>query len=81
MKGRYLTFEDRKRFESLHNAGVPLKVIAETLGINLSTAYRELARGGDGTINERWSKNYSAEVAQANFVVSVSRRGGKKKKG
>lgn len=81
MKGRYLTFEDRKRFESLHNAGVPLKVIAKTLGINLSTAYRELARGSDGTINERWSKNYSAEVAQANFVVSVSHRGGKKKKG
>ena len=80
MKGRYLTFEDRKRFESLHNAGVPLKVIAKTLGINLSTAYRELARGGDGPINERWSKNYSAEVAQANFVVSVSHRGGKRKK-
>ena len=56
MKSKYLTFDDRKRFESLHTAGVPLKVIAKTLGINLSTAYRELIRGGDGTINEQWRR-------------------------
>lgn len=79
MKGRYLTFDDRKRFESLYNRGTSLKVIAKALGINLSTAYRELKRGENGTFSEYWKKNYSAKIAQANFIVSVSNRGFRKK--
>ena len=68
---KYFTYEDRKHFEEQYNAGAALPDIADTLGVHISTIYRELNRGstGDGRAG------YDAELAQKTMLESLKRRG------
>lgn len=42
---KHLTLQDRKFIEKMRKQGVPVSVIADTLGVSRSTIYRELKRG------------------------------------
>lgn len=48
MKNRFrnLNYEDRKTIEKMRNQGKKVVVIANTIGFNRATIYRELKRGG-----------------------------------
>lgn len=72
---RYFTYEDRKRFEEQYNAGVALPDIADTLGVHISTIYRELNRGSTGEIDANGRARYDAELAQKTMLESLKRRG------
>lgn len=50
-----LTFDDRKKIESLNAEGKTVDEMALAIGVHSATMYRELARGGEP---------YRAEVAQ-----------------
>lgn len=50
-----LTFEDRKKIESLDREGKTVDEMALAIGVHTATVYRELTRGG---------MPYRAEVAQ-----------------
>ena len=53
-----LTYTQRLQLETLYNAKVSKKEIAEQLGVSLSTIYRELERG---TINNAYNPEYSTK--------------------
>jgi len=61
---RLLTYEDRKSLEALYKKGEGLPTIAEELGVNLATIYREVSRGDTGEMDENGRNGYSAEIAQ-----------------
>ncbi len=76
MKCRYLSYDDRKKFEALYAAGASLKAIAEALNVCLTTVYRELQRGKNGTdLDANGREKYSAEQAQKIFLESLKGRG------
>lgn len=72
---RYFTYEDRKHFEEQYNAGAALPDIADTLGVHISTIYRELNRGSTGEIDTNGRAGYDAELAQKTMLESLKRRG------
>ena len=74
---RYFTYEDRRKLEDLYNAGSALPNIADTLGVQLATIYRELNRGSTGEIDANGRVGYDAELAQKNMLESLKRRGRK----
>lgn len=78
MNCRYLTFEDRKRLETLYKQGEKLSTIANSLGVHLATIYRELIRGDTGEIDENGRNEYSAKLAQKTIQNSIKRRGHRK---
>lgn len=45
MSCRYITFDDRKKFEELYAANASFNEIATALGVHLATVYREFERG------------------------------------
>lgn len=77
---RYITYEDRKHLEQLYSAGAAISDIAVTLNIHISTAYREIAKGNTGTLDENGRFGYDAEIAQKATQESLKRRGGKRTK-
>ena len=72
---KYFTYEDRKHFEEQYNAGAALSDIADTLGVHISTIYRELNRGSTGEIDANGRAGYDAELAQKTMLESLKRRG------
>lgn len=56
-----LTYDDRKKIETLYKNNIPVSDIARILKIGRSTIYRELKRGNDG------KNGYSAEISQMNL--------------
>ena len=72
---RYFTYEDRKHFEEQYKAGAALPDIADTLGVHISTVYRELNRGSTGELDANGRTGYDAELAQKNMLESLKRRG------
>lgn len=74
---RYFTYENRKQLEEQYNAGSALSKIANTLGVHLSTVYRELGRGNTGELDANGRTGYSAELAQKTMLESLKRRGRK----
>ena len=55
-KFKYLTYDDRKIIEKMYKSGMSTPKIANALGKNYSTVYREL---------HRCPKDYTADKAQA----------------
>lgn len=43
---RHLNYEDRKTIEKMRYQGKKVVIIANTIGFNRTTIYRELKRGG-----------------------------------
>ena len=75
MTCRYLTYEDRKKLETLYADGESLTDIAAKLGVHLATVYRELTRGGTGEIDNNGRCGYSAELGQKRVSENFKRRG------
>ena len=63
---RRFTYTDRLKLESLHNAGVCVKIIAQQLQFHVSSIYRELKTGYYMHRNSDWTETqkYSANLAQ-----------------
>ena len=75
MKIRQLNYEDRKVIERLYSADMCVAEIAEHIGCHRNTVYNELQRGFTGKLNNNFKPEYSAAVAQENYVENISRRG------
>lgn len=74
----YLTFEQRREIERLHNSGVRTVEIAEHIGRSVAAVYEELKRGYTGERNENKQKKYSAERAQTVFQDNIAQRGNRR---
>lgn len=61
-----LTREKRIRIETLYQAGIKVKEIAQQIGVHQSTIYRELQRGKTKKRNYDWTEStiYSSDLAQ-----------------
>lgn len=64
---RHMTLTDRRALEEKYNRGISIRQIAEDLGVNLSTIYKELKRGDTGKEDVNGRAGYSAELAQRNL--------------
>ncbi len=72
-----LTRDDRFQIEALVNAKTGKKEIAKVIGVDLSTIYRELARGKTIQRNSDWTerKIYSADLAQERAEKNQKNKG------
>ncbi len=66
---RYMTLADRRNIETWLSEKVPPTVIADRLGVHLSTVYREIGRG------RTTDAAYSAARAQETVEISLRRKG------
>ena len=71
----YLTFDQRREIERLHNAGTRTVDIAAHLGRSVAAVYEELKRGYTGERNDNKQRKYSAERAQTVFQDNIAQRG------
>ena len=73
MAYKHLTFNDRLKIEALQKVSTSPRVMAEKLGVHISTIYRELKRGqyehlnSDYTTEQRYSPDIAEEKNQANL--------------
>ena len=73
MAYKHLTFNDRLKIEAWQKVGVKPALMAEKLGVHISTIYRELKRGqyehlnSDYTTEQRYSPDIAEEKNQANL--------------
>ncbi len=74
----YLTFDQRREIEELHNAGTRTVDIAAKLGRSVAAIYEELKRGYTGERNENKQRKYSAERAQTVFQDNIAQRGNRR---
>ena len=80
-----LSFTQRLQIETLNNAKMSVKKIAETLGLHISTVYREFKRGEYEHKVKKTSfwykekisleKRYSATLAEERYKMACSARG------
>lgn len=77
-KYSYLTFEQRREIERMHNAGVRTTEIAEHIGRSVAAVYEELKRGYTGERNANKQRKYSAERAQTVFQDNIAQRGNRR---
>lgn len=59
-----VTYEERRKIENLYLAEKTVKEIADAIGKDISTVYRELRRGDTGQLDRNCNPQYSAELAQ-----------------
>ena len=73
-----LTWVQRLQIEQCLKAKVPVKEIAERIGVHLSTVYREIKRGTymhlDGT-TWKYVKRYSPDIAHQKYLDGLSAKG------
>lgn len=73
MAYKHLTFNDRLKIEAWQKVGTSPRIMAEKLGVHISTIYRELKRGqyehlnSDYTTEQRYSPDIAEEKNQANL--------------
>ena len=70
----HITNDDRVRIESMWRDGATVKEIAELIGAEITTIYRELKRGFDNTAIAPGRIGYSAEVAIQNAEEARARK-------
>lgn len=81
----YISFTQRLQLEAYLKAKVPIKEIAELLGIHKNSVYRERERGiyqkkvryrnARGKKVDRYVQEYSAQVAQLHFELGQTNKG------
>lgn len=69
------TYEERRTIQTLWEAGVQAKEIADKLDASLSAIYAELRRGQDGSRLPNKRLCYNAGLAQLRIQQSFERRG------
>ena len=72
---KHLSKTQRNQLEMLLKANVSKKEIAEYLGVNLSTVYREIKRGAYLHRNTDWTETirYSADKAEVRYQWRAKR--------
>ena len=83
MNNKRMTRTDRLKLEALYNAGVPVKVISDTIGFSFQAVYYELKKGFYMHRNTDWTetKKYSADKAQAKTDYENTSKGAQLKLG
>lgn len=74
-KYKKITYDERKKIEQLYNNGLSPADIAMEIGVHISTMYRELGKGGDGTLDCNARCKYSADLAESKAAQSLKCRG------
>ena len=74
---RHLTKSDRLKIEALFNAKHKPAEIAEIIGVDRSTIYRELGRGAYTHLNTHWieERGYSADLAEKKYRENLKEKG------
>lgn len=74
---KHLTYTARLQIEAWDKAEVPAKVMAEKLGVDTSTIYRELKRGAYTHLNTDYTTDtrYSADIAQKKYEEHLTAKG------
>jgi IS30 family transposase len=72
-----LTRTDRLQIEVMRNKGMPPSEISKSLGVHISTIYRELSRGKSEHKKSDWTYEecYSAEIAESKYQMNLSAKG------
>ena len=80
---KHLSKTQRNQLEMLIRAKVPKKQIAEYIGVNLSTVYREIKRGAYMHRNSDWTEEirYSADKAEFKYRKMLKDKGSQIKLG
>ena len=80
---KHLSKTQRNQLEMLIRANVPKKQIAEYIGVNLSTVYREIQRGAYTHRNTDWTAEirYSADKAEIKYRKMLKDKGSQIKLG
>ena len=84
MKGyKHLTYTNRLQIEAWLKAKKPVSWMAEQIGCNRSTIYREIKRGEYTRMNTDWtySKAYAPEIAEDKYQAHLRAKGGELKIG
>lgn len=73
-----LTWNDRLQIEAWLRVDTPVKVIAEQLGVHISTVYREIKRGQYEHLNSDWTTEtrYSPEISEQKKQDNLRAKGG-----
>jgi IS30 family transposase len=74
-KYRYFTLEDRKEIAKRWRHGERVPDIAQAVGSNEGTVYKELRRGWDGTTDKNLRRTYDPVMAHNKFRAVMSERG------
>lgn len=74
----YMTFDQRREIERMHNSGMRTVDIASKLGRSVAAIYEELKRGYTGERNENKQRKYSADLAQTVFQDNIAQRGNRR---
>jgi Transposase and inactivated derivatives, IS30 family len=74
---KHLSWNDRLKIETMIKDKIPMKEIAERIGVHISTIYREVERGQYEHKNTDWTTEmrYAAEIAQAKYESQKSAKG------
>lgn len=73
-----LTWNDRLKIEAWLRVNTPKKVMAEALGVHISTIYREIKRGQYEHLNSDWTTEmrYSPEISEQKKQEYLRAKGG-----
>ncbi|MBO5356462.1 MAG: IS30 family transposase [Clostridia bacterium] len=77
MNNKRMTYTDRLKLETMYNANMPVKVIANKLGFSFQAIYYELKKGFYMHRNSDWTetKRYSCDKAQEKTEYEQSSKG------
>lgn len=78
MSYKYLTFQDRKVLSKLYLDEVPIREIAERIGVHKATIYYELERGYSGREDKNHRPEYDPALGQRKVAQSFRRKGNRK---
>lgn len=70
---KHMTLEERKVLEERYNAGQSVPGIANAMGFNFSTIYKELKRGDTGKMDANGRAGYSAVLGQQQIYHTKKR--------
>lgn len=73
-----LTWNDRLKIEAWLRVNTPKKIMAEALGVHISTIYREIKRGQYEHLNSDWTTEmrYSPEISEQKKQEYLRAKGG-----
>lgn len=73
-----LTWNDRLKIEAWLRVNTPKKIMAEVLGVHISTIYREIKRGQYEHLNSDWTTEmrYSPEISEQKKQEYLRAKGG-----
>jgi IS30 family transposase len=75
MQYKFLTFEDRRKIETLYNSGTRVAEIAQAIGHCENTIYKDLRKGLTDKSGRVGRRIYSAQQAEESAKEGLKKRG------